>query len=473
MMRRSFMAALVAVILATLVSWGAVVPTAAAGVVATARPVAVAAPAGVNGYTILDANGNIYNFGTAYLGGAGKDKVAPFVAMAYTPSGKGYALLDEQGHVYTYGDGVYKGGAPAGASLPFVAIAYKPGTLGYTLLDSKGHIYNYGTTYLGGNPDTNQTYTALAYTPSGNGYILMDRVGHIYSYGDSAYRGGNPAGAQTPMRGLAYKPGTTVYTLLDATGHVYNYGTAYLGGFPAGATAGFVGLVYTPSGNGYALVDGVGHVYSYGDSVHRGGFDSISGSTSSGTGIVGDIFADSTGVPCAAGTRDVGIHDGYRSGTLVRIRLCALPNLASFASESTPGSTYYIQGANGNALVNSRVSGAYFAMINSAKNAGIAISAESAFRSMKHQQYLCSTNTLCKNGNYTYVAKPGTSPHQMGLAIDFSGTNVKGGTSCSSRATDWGSPVWKWLYYNAAKFGFRQYAAESWHWDPLTGSTRC
>jgi hypothetical protein len=45
-----------------------------AAVVATAKPVAIAAPVGVNGYTLLDANGNIYNFGTTYYGGAGRIK---------------------------------------------------------------------------------------------------------------------------------------------------------------------------------------------------------------------------------------------------------------------------------------------------------------------------------------------------------------------------------------------------------------
>src|SRR5690348_13844793 len=64
----------------------------------TGKPVAVASPNSINGYTMLDENGNIYNFGTDYFGGAGEDKVAPFVSMAYTPSGKGYALMDSQGH---------------------------------------------------------------------------------------------------------------------------------------------------------------------------------------------------------------------------------------------------------------------------------------------------------------------------------------------------------------------------------------
>lgn len=60
------------------------------------------------------------------------------------------------------------------------------------------------------------------------------------------------------------------------------------------------------------------------------------------------------------------------------------------------------------------------------------------------------------------------------MAIDFSGTSVKGAASCTSgRATDWNSSVWTFLYRNASRFGYKQYAAESWHWDPMNSSTRC
>jgi hypothetical protein len=63
----------------------------------------------------------------------------------------------------------------------------------------------------------------------------------------------------------------------------------------------------------------------------------------------------------------------------------------------------------------------------------------------------------------------------MGIAIDFGGTNVKNAyaTSCQSRARDPSSTVWTWLNNNAAKFGIKQYQAESWHWDAMGGSTRC
>ena len=97
---------------------------------------------------------------------------------------------------------------------------------------------------------------------------------------------------------------------------------------------------------------------------------------------VGDIFADSTGVPCAAGTTNVGVADGYHRNSLIRIRLCSVPNLTSTSEESTPGSRYYIAGSNGKALVNSRVSGAVLAMVDAARGSGVPISVGSSYRTM-------------------------------------------------------------------------------------------
>lgn len=51
------------------------------------------------------------------------------------------------------------------------------------------------------------------------------------------------------------------------------------------------------------------------------------------------------------------------------------------------------------------------------------------------------------------TARPGTSNHERGLAIDFS--------NCNSRAT----ACYKWLSTNAARFGFKNLPSESWHWS--------
>lgn len=178
--------------------------------------------------------------------------------------------------------------------------------------------------------------------------------------------------------------------------------------------------------------------------------------------IVGDVKADSTNVPCFAGTRDLGIRtDAYKSGIKYSIRICAIPAINSTASESTVGNAYYVSGANGDVIVNSRVSGAFQGVALRATRSGVSISAASGWRSMAHQTYLY--NTL----GSVQAARPGYSNHQSGNAVDFStGGSVKSGATCSTRSTST-SLLYGFLRRNAPKHGIGQYAGEAWHWEPL------
>ncbi len=55
------------------------------------------------------------------------------------------------------------------------------------------------------------------------------------------------------------------------------------------------------------------------------------------------------------------------------------------------------------------------------------------------------------------TARPGSSMHERGLAIDFT---CGGSSSISS-----GSPCFNWLRLNAANYGFKNFPKESWHWS--------
>jgi hypothetical protein len=184
------------------------------------------------------------------------------------------------------------------------------------------------------------------------------------------------------------------------------------------------------------------------------------------------LFESSVNVACADGTRTIqAIQNGYREGAIVKLRLCAIPGFKSAASESSSGTEFAIPGANGDVLVNSRVSGAWLSLFMAAKNAGVTLTADSGWRSMAKQTELWNSN----GQNPALVAPPGTSPHQMGLAIDFGGVSGKdaGAQTCAARVKDTLSPTWRWLEKNAPRFGFKQYSAEAWHWDPLETSNRC
>jgi LAS superfamily LD-carboxypeptidase LdcB len=61
-----------------------------------------------------------------------------------------------------------------------------------------------------------------------------------------------------------------------------------------------------------------------------------------------------------------------------------------------------------------------------------------------------------------WVARPGTSAHQSGRAVD-----CHLGAPIESEYVDWlrQQPAWHWLVANAGRFGFYPYEVEPWHWE--------
>jgi LAS superfamily LD-carboxypeptidase LdcB len=172
-----------------------------------------------------------------------------------------------------------------------------------------------------------------------------------------------------------------------------------------------------------------------GDSSGCNNVDFGSGTTSSPTNQSQSGDVSDT---CDPRTTDKGIADGYQNKQLVKIRLCEIPNLDG-------------------AQVNAQISGKTVDMITAAKAAGITLGASESFRTMEQQQYFwnCFQTKSCNSGNT--AAEPGTSNHQMGLAIDF---------RCNGSAMTYSSPCYTWLQANAATFGFQgTVPGEPWHWS--------
>ncbi len=181
-----------------------------------------------------------------------------------------------------------------------------------------------------------------------------------------------------------------------------------------------------------------------------------SSTTAGGTIDLNTVFQPSDNIGCSPGTNEVGNHTGYHNEAPIQIKLCTLPNLASSSRESSPGDPYYINGANGLALVNSRASGAFLALATAAKAANLPIAATSTFRTMQHQQDLFNGDS-----GGAEVAPPGKSNHQMGLAIDF---------SCNGSLVSRGDQCFAWLSQNAGTYGLKGLLPnEPWHWS-VTGS---
>ncbi len=111
--------------------------------------------------------------------------------------------------------------------------------------------------------------------------------------------------------------------------------------------------------------------------------------------------------------------------------------------------------------VNCQVKDQVVAMLNAARADGVNLGGHS-YRDSANQIRLRRAH--CGSSSYAIyqmsasscrppTARPGSSQHEIGLAIDFS--------NCSSR----GSACHQWLKANASRFGYYNLPSEPWHWS--------
>jgi hypothetical protein len=121
----------------------------------------------------------------------------------------------------------------------------------------------------------------------------------------------------------------------------------------------------------------------------------------------------------------------------------------------------------GKYLLHPEAANQYFNLKKAALAAGIRWTVTSAYRSVAHQQSLGTGST---------IAKPGSSPHGWGVAIDFSELYRQVGGSGNPTINKNGrekSSLYRWLSNNAPKYGwynpFRLADGggvdEMWHWE--------
>jgi hypothetical protein len=116
-------------------------------------------------------------------------------------------------------------------------------------------------------------------------------------------------------------------------------------------------------------------------------------------------------------------------------------------------------GGKGTAKLNSKAAKDFNDMVKAAKSENVEILVSQGYRPLGSKEKGCSEGFTqwCawikyKSGKGNLAAKPGTSNHGKGSAIDVK--NCKKGT-----------PLHNWLVKNASKFNFRPLASEAWHWD--------
>jgi len=96
------------------------------------------------GYTLVAADGGVFNYGTSFLGSLGSVHLDdPIVGIASTPDGKGYWMVASVGGVFSFGDaGFFGSGVSAGKTI--VGMAATPDGGGYWLAASDGTVLNFG-----------------------------------------------------------------------------------------------------------------------------------------------------------------------------------------------------------------------------------------------------------------------------------------------------------------------------------------
>lgn len=122
-------------------------------------------------------------------------------------------------------------------------------------------------------------------------------------------------------------------------------------------------------------------------------------------------------------------------------------------------------------ILDKRVYEDYIRLHESAKKDGFVLVVDSAYRSFAYQAKILENNIKAKGEDYAYsfVAPPGASEHQTGLAIDFACYH---NGVFDENLTD---EEKKWLKENAYKFGFilrypekkeqiTGYSYEPWHY---------
>lgn len=196
---------------------------------------------------------------------------------------------------------------------------------------------------------------------------------------------------------------------------------------------------------------------------------SDSGTVSKSDLPIGPLTSSSDNIDCDPRTTFYKKYsNAHVNGKKISVTLCKVPN---------------ISGSN---IVNSRVSGAYYALAAAyKKDTGKTLSASSSFRSYEDQMYFynCYITKSCNGGNL--AAKPGRSKHEGGYAIDFNvpsgSTSVQKITSCASTSgfgsvTDRKSPnrwyyteLSRWFCNNLGKYGMtRPVKNEVWHVNPTS-----
>ena len=178
------------------------------------------------------------------------------------------------------------------------------------------------------------------------------------------------------------------------------------------------------------LLAAYGELLNESDRGHLSGANGASSSAAStpsfngGAGTSGNVAGASKGATLAAGT-----NSGGGSGSV---------------SEVGPKTGQLVDVPGGK--VDASIADNVKKMLNDAKKEGVDLQISSSYRSREEQERLYQAYL---NGTGNLAAKPGSSNHESGLAIDFKNT----------------SGAYDWLKKNAGRYGLKNLPSEPWHYS--------
>jgi len=236
-----------------------------------------------SGYTVLGADGGIFNFGDSQFSGSvpGLGLGVPVKAVGMAQAGNGkYWVLGSDGGVFTFGSGLGFYGSLPGIGVsgvnPIQMVA-TPDARGYWILTDSGKVYNFGDagSYgdASGKLNSGAKAVGMTCTADGKGYYIAASDGSVYAFGDAVAAANPTLKSGTTATSIACEG--SGYLVLGSDGEVYAEGGATYYGDPVN-TNGLtinghaVQIVPTIDGQGYYILGSDGGIFTYGDATFQG-----------------------------------------------------------------------------------------------------------------------------------------------------------------------------------------------------------
>jgi hypothetical protein len=231
------------------------------------------------GYTLVGADGGIFNYGTSTFHGStgGMTLNKPVIGMANKKGSTGYWLVASDGGIFTFGDAEFFGSmGDKKLNAPILGMEATPSGKGYWLFAADGGIFTFGdATFQGstGNMTLNAPVVGMAVTEKGDGYWLVARDGGIFTFNAPFHGSTGSMKLNEPVFDMGATPGDKGYWLVARDGGIFSFGDAEnkFYGSAVGATSNqVIGLGVTPTGAGYWIADNRGAVFPFGDARFLG-----------------------------------------------------------------------------------------------------------------------------------------------------------------------------------------------------------